>query len=108
MNNLNKYTQSEIDRFKNLSGFSDFKTVNTLALQKYNRPVFISTRKDKKYMIMNDKKKFIHFGQLGYEDFTKHLDLQRRDTYLKRATKIKGNWKSDPFSPNNLSINLLW
>jgi hypothetical protein len=94
MNNLNKY--------------SDFKTVNNKALRLYNRPVFISTRKDKKYMIMNDSKKYIHFGQLGYEDFTKHLDENRRRLYLTRATKIKGDWKTDRYSPNNLSINLLW
>ena len=94
MNNLNKY--------------SDFKKVNNKANQLYNRPVFISTRKDKKYMIMNDSKKFIHFGAMGYSDFTKHLDENRRRLYLARATKIKGNWKSDKFSPNNLSIHLLW
>ena len=91
-----------------LNHYSDFKTVNNKALQLYNRPVFISTRKDKKYMIMNDSKKFIHFGQLGYEDYTKHLDENRRRLYLARATKVKGNWKTDRYSPNNLSINLLW
>ena len=70
--------------------------------------LYLSTRKDKKYMVLNDDGKYIHFGQMGYEDFTKHKDLKRRDAYLKRATKIKGNWKSDKYSPNNLSINILW
>jgi len=28
--------------------------------------------------------------------------------YLKRALKIKGNWMYDEYSPNNLSIYLLW
>ena len=70
--------------------------------------LYLSTRKDKKYMVLNDNGKYIHFGQIGYEDFTQHKDLKRRDAYLKRATKIKGNWKSDKYSPNNLSINILW
>ena len=94
MNELNKY--------------SDFKTVNDNAKRLYDKEVFLSTRKNKKYMIMNDDKKWIHFGQLGYEDFTKHLDEQRRELYLKRASKIKGDWKTNIYSPNMLSIVLLW
>ena len=94
MNELNKY--------------SDFKTVNDNAKRLYNKEVFLSTRKNKKYMIMNDDKKWIHFGQLGYEDFTKHLDEQRRELYLKRASKLKGDWKTNIYSPNLLSIVLLW
>lgn len=70
--------------------------------------LFTSNRKDKKYMIKNKEGKWIHFGQMGYEDFTKHNDLERRKNYLKRATHIKGNWKDNKYSPNNLSINILW
>ena len=91
-----------------LNKYSDFKIVNNKSQQLYNRPVFVSCRKDKKYMILNDDKKFIHFGQLGYEDFTEHHDLGRRDACLRRATKIKGDWKRDKFSPNNLAIHILW
>jgi len=92
----------------NLEKYSNFQKVNSLAIKKYNRPVYISTRKNKKYMIIDDNNKMIHFGQLGYEDYTKHNDKDRRERYLKRALKIKGNWQNNPFSPNNLSINLLW
>ncbi len=67
-----------------------------------------STRKDKKYMIEDDKGKLIHFGQMGYEDYTKHKNEIRRQNYLKRATKIKGDWKENKYSPNNLAINILW
>ncbi len=42
---------------------------------------------------MNDENEWVHFGQLGYEDFTKHVDEQRRLNYLKRSTKIKGTGK---------------
>ena len=42
------------------------------------------------------------------EDYTLHGDKKRRDRYLKRATNIKGKWQDNPYSPNNLSINILW
>jgi hypothetical protein len=70
-----------------------------------------SSKPEKKYMIYDpEKNKWVHFGQLytPMEDFTKHHDLSRRDRYLKRATKIKGKWRKNPYSSNNLSIRLLW
>jgi hypothetical protein len=67
-----------------------------------------SSRKDKKFMIENPKGKMVHFGAKGYDDFTKHKDDTRRQNYLSRATKIKGDWKKDKYSPNNLAINILW
>lgn len=71
--------------------------------------ISLSTRKYKKYMILNPQtQKWIHFGQLGYEDFTKHHNLKRRENYLKRTQNIRGNWESNPYSPNFLSRNLLW
>jgi hypothetical protein len=72
--------------------------------------IYISTNKIKKYMILNPYNNFkpVQFGSINHEDFTKHNDEQRRENYLRRASKIKGDWKNNPFSPNNLSINLLW
>jgi len=70
--------------------------------------LYSSTRKDKKYMVQDPIGKWIHFGQMGYQDYTYHQDAKRRDAYLKRATKIKGNWKENPYSPNNLAIHILW
>jgi hypothetical protein len=70
--------------------------------------LYTSTRKDKKYMVKDPDGKWIHFGQLGYSDFTKHKDEKRRQDYLNRATNIKGNWKENKYSPNNLSIHILW
>ena len=67
-----------------------------------------STKKGKKYMVNKPNGGVVHFGQMGYEDFTKHRDPERRDNYLKRTANIKGNWRSDKFSPNNLSRNILW
>jgi hypothetical protein len=73
-----------------------------------NTELFLSSRKDKKYMVITPDDKLVHFGAIGYEDFTKHKDKERRDAYLRRATKIKGNWKGNKYSPNNLAINILW
>ena len=88
---------------------SDIIKVNKLSKLIYNKSVVPSTRKNKKYMIMDDDDKYIfHFGDSRYEDYTKHQDKERLKNYLSRATKIKGNWKRDKYSPNNLSINLLW
>jgi hypothetical protein len=87
---------------------SDIKKVNKLSKMIYKKTVEPSTRKNKKYMIMNDDNKLVHFGDLRYRDYTKHQDEERRKRYIGRATKIKGNWKSDKYSPNNLAINLLW
>ena len=73
-----------------------------------NAILYPSTRKGKKYDIVNPSGKVVSFGSIDYEDYTKHKDKDRRDRYLARATKMKGNWREDPYSPNNLSINILW
>ena len=80
-------------------------------LNKYigtDTPLFLSTRKDKKYMVLDPDGKMVHFGNINYEDFSKHMDLQRRSSYISRATNIRGDWKRNKYSPNNLAINVLW
>jgi hypothetical protein len=71
-------------------------------------PVYLSNKKDKKYMVKNPEGKFISFGQLGFQDFTHHKNLVRRKSYLTRTAGIKGNWKANKYSSNNLSRNILW
>jgi hypothetical protein len=74
-----------------------------------NGQLYKSTNNKKKFMIYDFlNNKWVHFGQMGYEDFLKHNDLDRRERYLKRATNMKGEWRDNPFSANNLSINILW
>ena len=70
--------------------------------------IYRSNLKTKKYFIIDDDGYKIHFGAMGMEDYTYHKDERRRDNYLKRSGSIKGNWKTNPFSRNNLSRNLLW
>ena len=63
----------------------------------------------KKYKIYdNNNEKWINFGQIGYEDFTKHKDKTRRKNYLTRTKYMRGDWKTNPYSANNLSRNILW
>lgn len=65
----------------------------------------LSTRKDKKYMIKDPNDNWIHFGQMGYEDFTKHNDKERRENFLKRNAK----WKNAPiYTPRYLAYHFLW
>ena len=91
---------------------SDPKKVILNAKKYFNDPnikVYLSPEKNKKYAIINPyTNKLVSFGQMGYEDYTHHNDEQRRINYLKRASNIKGNWKNDPYSPNNLAQALLW
>ena len=71
--------------------------------------IYPSTNKNKKYKIYDPiNEKWVNFGQMGYEDFTKHGDEIRRNKYLLRSSGIKGNWRNNPYSPNNLSRNILW
>jgi hypothetical protein len=71
--------------------------------------LYVSTRKNKKYSILNPSTgHMVHFGQIPYEDFTKHQDEARRQNFLRRTAHIKGNWKDNPYSSNNLSRELLW
>ncbi len=72
--------------------------------------LYRSKAKNKKYAIYNPAGKLINFGQMSppMEDFTKHRDPVRRQWYLTRTANIRGNWKDDAYSPNNLSRNILW
>lgn len=63
----------------------------------------------KKYKIYDPKNcKWINFGQIGYEDYTKHNNKVRRQNYLTRTKGMRGNWRKNLYSANNLSRNILW
>lgn len=70
-----------------------------------------STRKEKKLMaVFTDCKKFdkktVHFGAVGYSDFTIHKDVKRKQRYLSRHKKNE-KWE-DPFTAGSLSRYILW
>ena len=74
-----------------------------------NKVLYKSSKPSHKYMVLDlINHKWVHFGSIEYEDFTKHQDPLRRKRYLARATNIKGDWKDNKYSSNNLSINILW
>jgi len=71
---------------------SDPREVQKKAFQKYGKDaiVYKSDKPKKKYQILNPETgKWVYFGDAKMEDFTKHLDPERRDKYLRRALNIK-------------------
>lgn len=74
-----------------------------------NYELFISNSKGYKYTIVrNDTGRKIDFGGAGFYDFTKTSDEKKKNAYLARSGKIKGDWRNDKWSRNWLSRNLLW
>lgn len=63
----------------------------------------------KKYSVYDPtNNKWVNFGQIGYEDYTKHKNKTRRKNYLTRTKYMRGDWKKNKYSANNLSRNILW
>jgi hypothetical protein len=92
------------NKLKELSKYSNPEYVMHKAKMMGLNPVHESSRKDKKYMVF-DGRKMVHFGQMGFEDASKHRDLDRINRFKKR------NWKwqfSPKYSPAWLSWFLLW
>jgi hypothetical protein len=73
-----------------------------------------------KLQIPNTDGKIIRFGRKGYGDFIIWSALEasgkvekgkaenKRKVFHNSHTKIKGDWRSDLFSPNNLALKILW
>ena len=67
--------------------------------------IYLSTRKNKKYVVVSPDGKKIHFGDVNYFDYTKHLDKDRQKSFFNRNHK----WKdAKPFTASHLSYYLLW
>ena len=91
-------------------------TVKHIA-KKYNYDYTLLTlANDKKHKLMYDG---VLFGGYNNFDFIQYLykasqdgdydnAFKHRERYLKRAYKIKGDWKDDNKSPNWLAIRILW
>ena len=90
----------------NINKYSNPSIVMKKAKELNLNPIQLSSRKDKKYMVLNPKtNKMVHFGQMGYEDYTKHHDEKRRELFRKRNHK----WATaEKYSPAWLSYYLLW
>lgn len=90
--------------------YSDPRIAQQKAFDQYGDGaiLFRSHNKNKKYAIKNPDGYIVNFGQMGYEDHTYHQNPIRRMNYLNRSSNIRGNWRNDYYSPNNLSRRILW
>ncbi len=73
-----------------------------------------------KLMIWDDEGNKRHFGAVEYGDYIlwskqealgnvrKGFADQKRRTFVRSHSKIKGDWRKDKFSPNNLALRILW
>lgn len=68
----------------------------------------LSPKRDKKYRVITPDGRTVHFGQMGYKDFTFTNNKTKRKNYLARSAKIRGDWAKDKYSANNLARKLLW
>lgn len=96
---------------KRLLKYSDPKQAQKKAYKYLGKTAKLYPGKNshKKYSIYDPiHKKWVNFGQIGYEDYTKHKNKTRRKNYLTRSCGMKGNWKRNHYSANNLSIHILW
>lgn len=88
--------------------YSNPKEVFKKAKHLFGKDVLIdiSTRKNKKYMLYDDNNnKWVHFGQMGYEDYTKHHDEERKKAFKQRNK----HWmKNKNITPGILALFLLW
>jgi hypothetical protein len=81
----------------------------------YYKPVK-SRRKGKKFMVRIylpkfKKDKIIHFGNIQFQDFRQHRDVDRKRNYLVRSSYLKKGGKlskDDYTSPNFWSRRVLW
>ncbi len=76
----------------------------------YNKELTFSN--NPKYKLQYDN---VNFGSSTNKDYILYLlmngkkeGLKHRLNYLKRSSKIKGEWKNDTISPNNLSRIIIW
>ena len=96
---------------KQIYKYTDPRQAQKMARKYLGKTVrlYPSSNPKKKYEICDPvHRKWVHFGQIGYEDFTRHKNKKRRKNYLTRTAKMRGDWKSNKYSANNLSRNILW
>lgn len=99
----------------------DKTRMKAIKLTKYSNPVIaqhqawkyldrnailhVSNKPTKKYMIEGPDGKWIHFGQMGSEDYTYHQDEVRRQRFRTRNHK----WaKADKWTPAYMAYYILW
>jgi hypothetical protein len=96
-----------MDKLQELAQYSNPEVAQKNANDYFGKQtqLYISTKKDKKYMIQDPNGKWIHFGQLGFADFTLTGDKEKQRLFKLRNHKWS---KQDKFTPGWLSYHLLW
>ena len=78
---------------------------------------FLKISDDPKYKLDYNGNKFgsainndyIIYKMMAYKKMiTRDEARKHRDAYIARASNIKGEWRSNPESKNNLAIRILW
>ncbi len=70
--------------------------------------LFPSSRKDKRYMILGENNKVIHFGSSKHENFTIHKNEKRKQLYIQRHSS-RENWgKSGIDTAGWWAVHMLW
>lgn len=99
-----------IEKLDELEKYSNPNIVRKKLKKLYGNKMelYISNRKDKKYMIYHpETNKKIHFGQMGYKDYTLN-DVDREDR-RKRFLQRNHKWAdAEHFTPAHLSWYILW
>lgn len=68
--------------------------------------IYPSKRRDKKYVVYDENDRAIYFGAAGYEDYTIHHNLVRRQSYNARH-HVRENW-NDPSTAGFWAKWILW
>ncbi len=75
-------------------------------------PSNVKGKKMSVYVMIDGKKRLIHFGDSDMEDFRQHKDKKRRQNYLKRSAGIRDGQgrltKNNKNSANYWARRVLW
>lgn len=107
----NKYQSNGYTKYKQLISVSNPEIVQNNLNKYFGTPtdLYVSNRKNKKYSIINpNTNKMIHFGSINHKDFTFTHNKIKQKLYLTRSGSIRGSWRDDMYSPNNISRSVLW
>ena len=87
----------------------------------YNpKDIALATDGEHKISVKTPEGAVRYAGKVGYGDYhiytfleskgdvPKGTATEKQKAYRARATKIKGDWKADKYSPNQLAVSLLW
>lgn len=95
-----------MEKLRQLERVSDINEVNRKAMQLHLNEVHPSSQTRYKYMIYDPfKERMIHFGDMNYQDYTKHKDDRRRQNFKNRNRRFA---HAPIYSPSYLSYYLLW